>query len=346
MRNSGRGSLFVGAPITDPSQARQIADDHPLLAGQLPRGKPPSLDDILDTDGLVVDRRDDQAADVPNAADFLGTQRGGRGVRALHPQHLVHRVDAAAKQADAPDRHSHRTLAEVVAPHRGVGVRQRRLNLAQRDAVAAQAVGVGLHLVAPHRAAEAGDVHDARHRAKLRLQQPVLHRLDIVQRVDLVAGWVLGDFHDIAVDFACGGLWRNRRGHVGRQRLADRGQAVDHFLSRRLIGVLAAVVPRHLEIAQAEQRLAVDFFEAGHSSKGDFQGDRDLPLDLQGRRAGEQRNHLDDGRRRVGVGFNVHVQERSGPEHREEHREQDDHQRIIQRPGNELSNHVITSGGG
>ena len=254
-------------------------------------------------------------------------------------QHLVHRVHAAAEQADAPHRHGNLTRVDVVATHRGVAVRQRCLELAQRDAVAAEPVGVGLNLVAPHRAAEAADVDDARHPTEFALQHPVLHRLDVVQRVELAAGSILGDFQDIAVDFARGGLRRNGRGHAVRQRLGNRGHAVDHLLSSRLVRVLAAVVPRHLEVAQAEQRLAVDLLQAGHAGERHFQGNGHLPLDLLGGRAGEQRDHLDDRRRRVGVGFDVDVQEGTDPDHREEDGEQDDDERVIERPPDKLANH-------
>ena len=97
------------------------------------------------------------------AADFLRAEDGGCLGRALERQHLVHRVQAAAEQADAPRRHGHLALGDVVATHGGVGVGQRRLELGQRDAVAAEAVGVGLNFVAAHGAAEAGEVDDPRH---------------------------------------------------------------------------------------------------------------------------------------------------------------------------------------
>ena len=196
-----RRPLVVGMVITDPPQPRHVADDHALFAGQLPWEQPSPLDDVLDADRLVVDRGDDQAADFLDPAHFLRAEDGGGGGRALHRQHLVHRVQAAAKQADAPRRHGNLALGDVVAAHGGVGVGQRRLELGQRDAVAAQAVGVGLNLVAPDRAAEAGEVHDPRHPAELALQHPVLQRLDIVERVDLFAGSILGDFQDIADRF-------------------------------------------------------------------------------------------------------------------------------------------------
>ena len=101
-------------------------------------------------------------------------QDGGGLEWTAQAQHLVYGVHTAAKQADAAHGHGDLALVDVVAAHGGIAVRQGRLQLGQGDAVAPQAVRVGLDLVASHRAAEAGDVHDARHRAELALQYPVL----------------------------------------------------------------------------------------------------------------------------------------------------------------------------
>ena len=150
-----RGPLDLGAVIADPSQPGLVADHDTLLAGQLIRGKPSPLDHVFDPDRLVVDRSDDQAADLPDPAQFLRTKDRGGGLGAFHAQHLVHRVQAAAKEADAPHRHGNLPLVEVVAAHRGVAVGERCLELTQRDAIAAEPVRVGLHLIASHRAAEA-----------------------------------------------------------------------------------------------------------------------------------------------------------------------------------------------
>ncbi len=339
-----RGPLPVGMVIADPTQSRLVAHDHALFAGQLPREEPSSLDHVLHADRLIVDRGDDQAADLLDSPQFLRAEDGGGGGRVLQPQHLVDRVQAAAEQADTPRRHGHLALGEVVAAHRGVGVGQRQLDLAQRDAVAAEAVGVGLDLVAPHRAAEARQVHDPRHPPELALQHPVLQRLDVVERVDLFARSILGDFQDIAEDLARGRLRRDARGHVRRQRLGDRGQAVDHLLPGRIVGILAAVMPGHLQVAQAEQRLAIDLLQAGHAGERHLQGDGDLTLDLLGRSAGEQREHLDDRRRRVGVGFDIDMHEGVEADRREEERPEDDGDRAIERPGDELANHVCLGG--
>ncbi len=334
-----RRPLLVGMVITDPAQSRLVADDHALFAGQLTREEPSPLDDVLDADRLVVDRGDHQAADFLDPPLLLRTEPGGGGGRALHRHDLVHRVQAAAKQADTPRRHGHLALGDVVAAHRGVGVLQRRLKLAERDAVAAEAVGVGLNLVAPHRATEAGQVHDPRHPAELALQHPVLQGLDIIERVDLLAGSVLGDFEDIAKDLPSRRLRRDARAHIGRQRHGDRGQAVDHFLPGRIVGVLAAVMPRHLEVTESEQRLAIDLLQAGHARERHFERDGDLPLDLLCRRPGEQRDHLDNCRRRIGVGFDVDVHERIEADHREEEGPQEYGDRIVERSGDELANH-------
>ncbi len=333
-----RGSLLVGMVITDPPQAREVAHDHAPLAGQLSRQEPSPLDHVLDANGLVVDRGDDQVADFLNPADFLGAEDRRGSDRVLQPQHLVHRVQAAAKEADTPRRHGHLALGNVVAAHGGVGILQGGLELAQRDPVAAEAVGIGLHLIAPHRAAEAGEVHDPRHPPQLALQHPVLQRLDVIQRVELSAGSILGDPQDIAVDFPGGRLGGDGGRHVGRQRLGDRGHPVDHFLpSREIVG--GVVVPGHLQVAEAEERLAIDLLQAGHAGEGHFQGDGDLPLDLLGRRAGEQGDDFDDGRCRVGVGFDVDVHEAIQAEHRQEESPQDDGDRIVQRPGDDFANH-------
>ena len=334
-----RRPLVVGTVITDPSQPRHVADDHTLFAGQLPWEEPSPLDDVVDADRLVVDRGDDQAADFLDPAQFLRAERGGGFGRALHRQHLVHRIQAAAKEADTPRRHGDLALGDVVAADGGVGVGQRRLELGQRDAVAAEAVGVGLHLVAPDRAAKAGQVHDPRHSPKLALEHPVLQRLDIVERVDFFAGSILGDFQDIAEDFPGGRLGRDDRSHVGGQRLGDRGNAVDHFLPGRVVGEVAAVVPGHLEVGEAEERLAIDFLQARHAGERHFQRDGDLPLDLLGRRAGKEREHFDDRRRRVGVGLDVDVLEGIEADDRQEEGPEDDGNRIIERPRDELANH-------
>ena len=64
-------------------------------------------------------------------------------------------------------------LHQVIAADVGVAVGDGVLQLLERDAVALQAVGIGLDLVALHRAAEADHVGDAGNAAELAFQRPV-----------------------------------------------------------------------------------------------------------------------------------------------------------------------------
>ena len=88
------------------------------------------------------------------------------------------------------------------------------------------------------------------------------------------------------------------------------GQAVDDFLPAGFVSVVAAVVPVHLEVAQAVERLAADRTEPRHAGERDFQRDGDLALDFFGRRTGELGEDFDDGRRRIGIRLDVDVEER------------------------------------
>src|SRR5262249_1671055 len=185
---------------------------------------------------------------------------------------------------------------------------------------------------------EAGDVHNARHGAELALQHPILERLDVVARINLAARSIFRSFQDVAVDFAGGRLGRYAGGHAGRQRLGDRGQPVDHLLPGRLVGV--AVVPIHFEVAEAEQRLAPDRLQTGHTPERYLEGDGDLPLDLFRGSPGEQGNDLNDGRRRVRVSLDVDIHEGVRADARERDSQQDDDQRIVHRPVNDFTNYA------
>ena len=107
--------------------------------------------------------------------------------------------------------HHDRPLRNQVAADVHVAVGKRVLEIGQLDAVTAHAGGVGLNLVAPDGAAAAADVHDPRHLPELPLQHPVLHRLEVVEGVDVVAVLILGSIESVAVDLARRGLWRDLR---------------------------------------------------------------------------------------------------------------------------------------
>ena len=79
--------------------------------------------------------------------------------------------------------------------------------------------------------------------------------------------------------------------------------------------------------------------EPGHAGEGHFERNGDLPLDFLGRGAGKLGEDFDDRRRRIGIGFDVHVQEREDADHRHGDGHQNHDKRVIQRPLDELANH-------
>ena len=79
--------------------------------------------------------------------------------------------------------------------------------------------------------------------------------------------------------------------------------------SCRAVFVIEAVVEDVAQVRQAEERLAVGGFQAGHAGQGHFQGNGDLAFHLLGGGAGPLGDDLDDRRRRVGVGLDVDVVE-------------------------------------
>jgi hypothetical protein len=272
------------------------------------------------------------------AARALGPLQGRGRLRVgvLHAEHLHHRVQAAADQADAADVHGHAALDDVVAAHVGVGVGQGGLDLLQRDAELLHPVGVGVDLVALDGAAAAADVHDPRDAAELTLQHPVLQGLEVVERVDVAAGGVLGAVQGVAEDLAGGRLGRQLRRDAGRQGLGEL-EAVDDLLAGLL--EIDAVLELVAQVRQAEQRLGAGVLQAGHAGQRHLQRGGDLALDLLGRRPGELGDDLDDGRGRVGVRLDVDVQEGVDARGDQHGRQQDDDQGGAQPPVDELTDH-------
>ncbi len=327
--NAGGRARFLRLAHLNPAQARLAADHHAPLAGALAVGQPAAIDQVFQENVPVVDRRDDDVADLQNAlilflAQFGGgggrqppaleflqlvhvrpfrflrlLQRLGRlGVGVPHAQHLVHRVLAAAEQADAAHRHGDVALDHHVGADVLVGVLQGRLQLGQGDAELLEAFRVGINLVALDGAAVAGHIDDAGHAAELALQHPVLQLLEVVEGVDVAALGVLGAVEGVAVDLARRRFGRNGRRHTGGERLELRRQPVDDFLAGLLVFV--AVVELQAHERQAEQRLGADVGEVGHPGHGHFHRHGDQALDLLGGGAGVQRVDLDDGRRGSG----------------------------------------------
>ena len=126
--NPRGGAQLLGLAHLDAAQARLVADHHALLAGPLAVGQPAAIDEVLQEDVPVVDRGDDDMADLQDAAALLLaelgagggrqppalqflqqfhvrparllglSQRLGRlGVRVLHAENLIDRILAAAE---------------------------------------------------------------------------------------------------------------------------------------------------------------------------------------------------------------------------------------------------------
>ena len=98
-----------------------MADDDSLLTN-LAAGRSAPFDDILDADRLIIDRSDDQRANIADPPAFLGSQDRRRGDRVLHAENFCHGIGGAAKLSDAADGHRHLTLIDVVTADRHVAV--------------------------------------------------------------------------------------------------------------------------------------------------------------------------------------------------------------------------------
>src|SRR5262249_35250442 len=254
----------------------------------------------------VVDRGNDDTADLTDPPLLLGAQtdRGFAGV--LQAQDLLHRVLAPAEQPDAAHVQDGVALTEGIAADVTVAAGNRVLQLRQGDPVLLEARGIRVDLVTLDGAARAGNIRDARDAPEGPLQRPVLQRLEVVQGVDVAAERVLGTAQRVAEDFAGGRLRGDLRGDAGGQVRREL-QAGDDFFPRLFeVHPLFEMVA---EVGKTEQGPAPGVFQPRYAGQGHFEGDGDLALHLFGRGARVLGDYLDDGRRRVGVGLHVDVLE-------------------------------------
>ena len=108
---------------------------------------------------------------------------------------------------------------------------ERAFDLLRRQAGAGQAILVEQHLILHRPAAEAGIVGDSGHRPELRLDGPVLERLELGRRA-------VGALQRVAVDQA---RRRGQRLDIRRDaaRQVEAGEAVEHLLPGEIaVGVL------------------------------------------------------------------------------------------------------------
>ena len=256
-------------------EPRLIADDH---LGELP-----------DVDRHVVVGGHD---DVPDVLQLLDLDRVG-----VVGHGRVERVDPLADQADGPDVVRLRAQREDVAADVGVGLGDGVGDHLQGHVVPPHELRIQQDLVLLDGAAEPRHVDHARDRLERPGQHPVLHRLELAERV-------AGPLQHVADDLAGRAPGREaRRDPLGQ--VVDHPDPVDHLLPGR--PVVGAVLELALDVGEPRQRDAPQVLQPGHPVERRLQRDADQPLHLLGAGPGILGDHLDQGRRRVGVGLDVEV---------------------------------------
>ncbi len=143
------------------------------------------------------------------------------------------------------------------------------------------------------------DVNDAGNLLDLAADEPVLRGFYFVQAVAVTD-------ETIAINLADGRPGRKLRREIRRQ--SNELQAVQDFLAVPVI--VAVVVEIELYVAQAENRDGANILKARNSEENGFDGDGDLTLHFFGGPGGILRDHFDERRRRIGIGFDVQAEEK------------------------------------
>ena len=175
-------------------------------------------------------------------------------------------------QADALHQVQFAGLDHVAAADVHVVPRERREHVVQGQAELDQLVRIGQHLVLLALAAPGVDLGHAGHRLQTRLDDPVMKRGQLLQRV-AVAG------HDVVVDLAQAGGHRAHLGLVDAGRKFDGLQPLHDELPREVD--VGSVVEGGGHLAQAELRDRPDPLQVGQARDGPFHRKGDLLLDLQ-----------------------------------------------------------------
>src|SRR5262249_48168123 len=239
----------------------------------------PAVNDVIDEDGDVVVRGDDDVANLANPAFLLGSKVRGRRRGGLHGEGALHRIAAAADHAEAAHHLHDTSLAEIVAANIRVAVGDGVLDLGERDAETLEQVRVGLDLVAFDGAADTAGVENARHTLELALQQPVLQRLQIIESVNVVAQGILGAAQRVTINLPRRALRRNLGLNAWRQILHEL-ETIDNLLPSLL--EVNAIVELVAQMREAKERLGARDVQAGHACQRHLQGDGDLAFHLLG----------------------------------------------------------------
>ena len=326
----------LGTCQADLAEPRLMGDGYALglaIAGLGMAGSP--FHDVFNANGHVIDRGQDNMPDLAEPAFFFVSQEHHCGIGLFHPQHLLHRVETAADQADAPDVQGELPLCQDVGADVAIAVGYGGLQLLEGDAVTLEPVGVGTDFVALDGAPKTTDVGNTRQPAKGAFQGPILQGLKIVQGVEFPFAHAR-IVERIAQQFAGRRHGRDLRPYAIGQVL-DKLQAVDHFLAGAII--IDAIVKLVAEVRQAEQGFAARVFQTWHACQGDLQRDGYPPLHLFGGCTGKLGDNLNDRWRRVWVGFHVDAKEGIAAASRQGQCQQNHDERAGDRPLNQFADH-------
>ncbi len=271
-------------------------------------------------DRRIVDRRDHDVLDV---LELLHLDHDG-----VFNKGGIEGIGAAAQQADRPHVVGLGTEREHVAADVGIGLLDGVLDLPECDAIPIELARIDEHLILLDRAAEAGDVDHARHLFEHAVEHPVLHRLDLAERV-------ARPLQHVADDFAGGTPRRKLRRDAFGQ--IHRGDAVEHLLPRGR--EVCPVGESALDVVEARDRGAAKIDQPWHAVERGLERNTDEPFHLLGARARILREHFHQRRGGIGVGFHVELRCRVEADGDQRHRAKQHQRPVLQTPGDDGADH-------
>jgi len=221
------------------------------------------------------------------------------GHAVIGADHHVADVFGVAHQAEAAHVIELPALRIESAACVGVVGGERVDDLRNGEVVAVEPRGVEQNLILHDRAAEAGVVGDAVHRAVRALDDPVLEGLQFL-RASVRA------LDHVAVDEAA-------RAEQRRHRRRDAGgkaglrHALEDNLAREV--VVGALVEGEDDVGEAVERDRPHVGDTRHAVEFEFERQRDQALDFLGGVAGPLRDEFNLRRREIGIGVNRHAPE-------------------------------------
>ena len=295
-----------------------------------------AVDQLVHGDRHIVHAGHDHLADLADPAGLLASQKAGRLQRVGHAEDLLVRILPLPEQTQRADDDGQLSLRQVVAAAVGVGVADGCLQLGQGDTELPKAIRVGLDLVTLDHAANARDAGDPGNSHQFPLDHIILDGLEVAERVEGLARDRMNralerEPQDFTDGRGRGDLRRDARGQVHRRK------AVEHILLGGL--VITGVIELIANVGQTKERLAAGRLQPLHAGQGHLQRHGDLAFDLLGAGAGELGHDLDDRRRRVRIGLDVHVSEGVAAADRQRRSQQQNDERIGDGPFDEFANH-------